>query len=105
MTDLFINYGLFLIVSIGMFIIISLLYLSMEGMRRKKLSTFFLKEETLAFVRLQSVTHKYKQLFVLFYSMYFFRAKIQQNCGSSLMELYMRSFLIFKNKFLNWIRR
>ena len=27
MTDLFINYGLFLIVSIGMFIIISLLYL------------------------------------------------------------------------------
>lgn len=44
----------------------------MEGMRRKKLSTFFLKEETLAFVRLQSVTHKYKQLFVLFYSMYFF---------------------------------
>ena len=29
MTDLFINYGLFLIVSMGMFIIISLLYLSM----------------------------------------------------------------------------
>ena len=72
MTDLFINYGLFLIVSMGMFIIISLLYLNMEGMRRKKLSTFFLKEETLAFFRLQSVTHKYKQLFVLFYSMYFF---------------------------------
>ena len=70
-----------------MFIIMSLFYLSMEGIRSKELSTFFPKEETAVFVRLQNVTYKYKQLFVLCYSTPVLKAKIQQNSGSSLMEL------------------
>ena len=88
-----------------MFIIMSLFYLSMEGIRSKELSTFFPKEEIAVFVRLQNVTYKYKQLFVLCYSIPVLKAKIQKNSGSSLMELYTWEFLIFKNKSLNWIGR
>ena len=75
-----------------MFIIISLFYLSMEGIRSKELSTFFPKEETAVFVRLQNVTYKYRQLFVLCYSIPVLKAKIQQNSGSSLMDCKHESF-------------